>query len=138
MVGIAATDDDDGCTDCSALLGDGSAPVILEGVTFKPRKWELGPEAQRVTEAVDRANQVAALAATGGEPSSLVVDLPLIDLTDPQVVDLADDTGAPLRAFWPCERAGPEPCGSCPGCTRWLGAFREAGVTWPWSAVVTE
>lgn len=52
VVGIAATDDDDGCTDCSALLGDGSAPVILEGVTFKRGKWELGPEAQRVLDDV--------------------------------------------------------------------------------------
>ena len=135
-----------GVADLTQPVGLYFAHLLLHAVTLTTqlgaRKivWphQVGPEAQLVTEAVDRANQVAALAATGGQPSSLVVDLPLIDLSDPQVVDLADDTGAPLRAFWPCQRDGPEPCESCRGCTRWRGAFREADVAWPWSAVATE
>lgn len=148
---------------------------------------QVGPDAARVSELVDRATAVAELAesgtgaigqvATSGTSGTLgtsgtsggramVIDLPLVDLDDEQVVDLADDAGAPLRAFWPCETAGVasgvgraatsggggggraisaggggatsgggEPCGACGGCDRWLRAFRECGLPWPWTAV---
>jgi 7-cyano-7-deazaguanine synthase in queuosine biosynthesis len=88
--------------------------------------------------AVERASLVSALAEVGGgypagaEP---VIDLPLVDLTDAQLVDLAEDTGAPMHAFWPCAGAGGVPCETCAGCRRWRAAFAEAGVAWPWVAV---
>ncbi len=61
---------------------------------------QVGPDPGRVTEAVERANMVVTLAELGGEPSArgrLMIDLPLIDLTDRQVVDLADDLGGDRR-----------------------------------------
>jgi hypothetical protein len=82
---------------------------------------QVGPDAARVSELVDRALAVAELAdaaaaadavtvragASAARPgATLVIDLPLVDLADEQVVDLADECGAPLRAFWPCESAG--------------------------------
>jgi len=134
---------------------------------------QVGPDAARVSELVDRALAVAELAdataaadaaarpagASAARPGgSLVIDLPLVDLADEQVVDLAEDCGAPLRAFWPCESAGGqapsgggghtasgcdgetasgggEPCGACGGCDRWQRAFHECGLPWPWAAV---
>jgi hypothetical protein len=123
---------------------------------------QVGPDAARVSELVDRAVTVAELAeAGGGLPTgvrrTIVIDLPLVDLDDEQIVDLADDGGAPLTAFWPCETAGSaagggprsttgarpgggatsagEPCGACGGCDRWQRAFRECGLPWPWAAV---
>ena len=157
----------------------------------------MGPDAARVSELVDRATAVAELAESGmgtiggaatsggGAATSggraMVIDLPLVDLDDEPVVDLADDGGAPMTAFWPCETAGTrlegvraitsagtgkthsggagrptsvgagrptsggrggatsggggEPCGACGGCDRWLRAFRECGLPWPWTAV---
>jgi hypothetical protein len=154
---------------------------------------QVGPDAARVSELVDRATAVAELAEPGeggndGRPAaspagaaisggrSLIIDLPLVDLDDEQVVDLADDGGAPMTAFWPCETAGTrvegvsaitsagagkthsggggrgkatsggagvatsggEPCGACGGCDRWLRAFRQCGLPWPWTAVRVE
>jgi 7-cyano-7-deazaguanine synthase in queuosine biosynthesis len=61
-------------------------------------------------------------------------DLPFIDFTDEQIVELADDSGAPVRDFWPCVGGGCQPCASCDGCARWLSAFRAVGIPWPWTA----
>ena len=68
----------------------------------------------------------------------LVIDLPLVDLTDERLVDLADDGGAPMRAFQPCSASGGStatPCEQCDGCRRWHAAFDAAGVAWPWTTV---
>jgi hypothetical protein len=102
---------------------------------------QVGPDAARVGAAVDRAATMVDLAlidAAGPaeRPADLVIDLPLVDLDEVQVVDLVDDAGAPLVAFWPCEHGGAEPCGSgCGGCDRWRRAFADLGLPWPWIAV---
>ncbi len=103
---------------------------------------QVGPIASLVSQAADSAATVGDLAETasvqpGGalHGEELIIDLPLVDLADEQVLDLVDDCGAPLRAFWPCERGGNEPCGVCGGCLRWLEAFRTGGLAWPWSSV---
>ena len=95
---------------------------------------QIGPEADGVCQAVDRATVVSDLAEIGGG-RSIVIDLPLADLDDRQVVDLADDCGAPLGAFWPCETDRAEPCGACGGCDRWRRAFEKVGLPWPWEKV---
>lgn len=99
---------------------------------------QVGPDAGLVGVIVQRANMVVDLAQIGIEPAAggwPVIDLPVVDLTDKQLVDLTEDTGAPMRSFWPCDGDGESPCGSCPSCQRWQCAFDEAGVPWPWVAV---
>lgn len=108
---------------------------------------QIGPDPALVGEAVERAAMVCELAGLGsghggrGELANpadfagLTIDLPVVDLTDKQCADLAEDCGAPLACFWPCSQAGAEPCHQCPGCRRWRTAFDEAGVGWPWQAV---
>jgi 7-cyano-7-deazaguanine synthase in queuosine biosynthesis len=91
----------------------------------------VGPDHLAVADALERALGVASLAAAAGR--ELLVDLPLVDLTDRQLVEIADDCGAPMLACWPCEGDEPEPCGRCAACMRWTSAFHEAGVPWPWS-----
>ncbi len=99
-----------------------------------PRQVGLDPEA--VGHAVERAHLVEDLLRVGASgPDGPVVDLPVVDLTEAQVADLADDTGAPLSAFWPCAEGTASPCGRCDGCRRWRVAFDDAGVAWPWAAV---
>ncbi len=96
---------------------------------------QVGPDAEAVGEAVERARLVEDLirrSASGFESPS--IDLPVVDLADSQLADLADDTGAPLSAFWPCDDGGASPCGRCAGCRRWRAAFDDAGATWPWEA----
>ncbi|MHC4273959.1 MAG: 7-cyano-7-deazaguanine synthase [Planctomycetota bacterium] len=96
---------------------------------------QVGPDAGAVGLAVERASLVSALVEiSGGQQAGaeMVIDLPLVDLTDAQLVDLAEDAGAPMHAFWPCAGAGGLPCETCAGCRRWQAAFAEAGVAWPW------
>jgi len=99
---------------------------------------QVGPHADRIGQAVQRASLVAEVVQVGAGGTSarrLVIDLPLVDLTDERLVDLADEGGAPMRAFQPCLQGGPvnaHPCEQCDGCRRWQAAFDAAGVTWPW------
>ena len=110
------------------------AAVIARQIGCSKVVWpyHVGADAERVGEAVDRANLVATLAQMGPAGRSLMIDLPLIDLVDEKLVDLADDSGAPLWGFWPCDADGSEPCGSCRGCGRWQRAFENAKIAWPW------
>ncbi len=110
------------------------AAVIARQIGCSKVVWpyHVGADAERVGEAVDRANLVATLAQMGPAGQSLMIDLPLIDLVDEKLVDLADDSGAPLWGFWPCDADGSEPCGSCRGCGRWQRAFENAKIAWPW------
>ncbi len=101
----------------------------------------VGPEAGPVGLAVQRASMVADLADLDARTTAaerVVIDLPLVDLTDTQLVDLAEDAGAPMRSFGPCDGDGAEPCRRCEGCRRWLAAFDAAGVPWPWAAITAQ
>ena len=140
-------DDDSGLIDA----------LMLVRAAMAARRWgcrrivwpvQVGPDDAAVTGAVDLATAVSDLADLSRPPAvagpdhgrgrgavgGLVIDLPLVDLADEQVVDLADDGGAPRDAFWPCHGAADEPCGICPGCLRWLDAFRTLGRPLPVTA----
>ena len=111
-----------------------ACPVILW-----PR--QVGPDADAVGRAVLRANLVADVAEAAAGPGAagrLAIDLPLVDLADHRLVELAEEGGAPMRAFWPCDSGGSppgHPCQGCEGCRRWTRAFERAGSPWPWTAV---
>jgi hypothetical protein len=98
---------------------------------------QVGPDPDRVGRVVEIVASVTEIAELDAckEFGSISIDVPLVDLSDRQVVDLADDCGAPLEAFWPCESGGETPCGSCQGCRRWWSAFGKARVPWPWAAI---
>ncbi len=92
----------------------------------------LLPILNAVSRAAAVQAQIGIEPGAGGWP---VIDLPIVELTDKQLVGLAEDTGAPMRSFWPCDGDGESPCGSCPSRQRLLRAFDEAGVPWPWVAL---
>lgn len=94
---------------------------------------QVGPSFDVVGPVVERAATLAAIPGMADHGEPIPVELPMLDLTDEQVVELADDSGASLRAFWPCAGGGPEPCGDCIGCRRWMDAFEQAGTSWPWT-----
>jgi hypothetical protein len=116
--------------------------------------WPIltGPDHVRMGEVVNRAAAVAGLdeirlvddqkspkaGQRGDSPvgPQTVIDLPVVDLTDAQLVEVLEDSGGPLGGFWPCERGPNKPCGRCSECNRWLRAFDEAEVAWPWTATV--
>jgi hypothetical protein len=138
----------DGTGVAGQLEGLAQAGLLLQAAAAARRLacpriiWphQVGPDPEAVGPAVERASLVAALAEIGGgQPAGpeLVIDLPLVDLTDAQLADLAEDGGAVMHGFWPCAAGGDAPCGVCAGCRRWRSAFAEAGVSWPWAAVGT-
>jgi len=109
----------------------------------------VGGDAARILAVGERAECVMDLVrgGHGSEPATgagaatagvrlEAIDLPLVDLEDDELADLAADAGVPLDAFWPCDGdgavAGGDPCGRCPGCRRWQAAFGRRGLSWPW------
>ena len=95
---------------------------------------QVGPDESLLGPVVERADLLCALVETDSAIEAPAIDLPVADLDDRQIVDLANDTGVPMRAFWPCLAGEPEPCEACAGCLRWLEAFNTSNIPWPWSA----
>lgn len=96
---------------------------------------QVGPDPKQICIAVERANLVVALTETGQTTSTLMIDLPLVDLSEKQIVDLGDDQGMLDQSFWPCDSGQKAPCGTCIDCRRWARGFQEAGQPWPWAAI---
>lgn len=98
--------------------------------------WPIqgGYDPERVGRLVTMAQLAGEMAELEQEGGSVALSLPIVDLTDAQMVDLADDLGLPMQTFWPCERTTPEPCGACHECLRWQAAFDQTGLDWPWAS----
>lgn len=119
----------------NCLLVRAAAAACNAGCNRVLSPLQVGPDPVPVGRAAERAVLVGALfqiGAAAGAAERLVVELPVLDLTDAQVADLAGELGCPRLAFWPCAGAAERPCGRCEGCRRWAAAFREAGSPWPW------
>lgn len=78
----------------------------------------LGEDLDALAAAFDRSRLLAHLLALHVE-SPIELSVPLLDLTDAQVADLALDLDAPLRAAHWCDRNEPAPCARCASCRRW-------------------
>lgn len=114
-----------------------SAAAAAMGLNCHRIVWptQIGSSASRICQTVERANLVVALSEVGGQKNSLMIDLPLIDLGEAQIVDLAYEQGVLELPFWPCQTvSGGAPCGTCRGCRRWGVGFETRGHPWPWAA----
>ncbi len=68
----------------------------------------------------------------GTRPETLVeIRTPVIALKKSEIVQRADELGAPLALTWSCYRAEEKACGQCDSCALRLRAFRQAGVVDP-------
>jgi hypothetical protein len=93
---------------------------------------QVGNDFKVIGPIVERATLISGLIGANDSVDAIVVDMPLLDLKDEQIVELADDCAAQMKLFWPCEQADLTPCGECTGCKRWRSAFELAGPGWPW------
>lgn len=66
-----------------------------------------------------------------GERSRVRLELPLIDLTLEEIIDLAQRFRVPLDHTWSCIRVGPNPCQRCASCAARAVACTRAGIVDP-------
>lgn len=59
------------------------------------------------------------------------ITMPLLDLTDRELVDVGNQLNVPWELAWSCDRDGSHACGVCHGCQRRHQAFQAAGVADP-------
>lgn len=134
----------------NALLLSACSLAIDHGLSRVVWPRHLGAEAgDQAVDAYDRANVISHLAAIDlprhGGPGEIRIEVPLLELSDTELLDLALDLDAPVPrpvrgaaafgrgqgACWWCEGGGDEQCGVCGPCGRWgvaWGAVDPAGV----------
>jgi 7-cyano-7-deazaguanine synthase len=54
--------------------------------------------------------------------------MPILDMTDRQLVELGGQMNVPWAMSWSCLHAGDLPCGGCQACIRRAQGFKEAGI----------
>jgi 7-cyano-7-deazaguanine synthase in queuosine biosynthesis len=59
------------------------------------------------------------------------IDMPLVDLTDQQLIELGAQLDVPWELAWTCMQAGDRPCGVCAACQHRRAAFESAGILDP-------
>lgn len=104
--------------------------------------FHVGHDVEAIGEVIRQVDALTdLLGQSASDPESsgdeLIVDVPLVDLTDEEIIKLADDADLPLELFWPCETGEPQPCRNCAACQRWREAFSSLGIPWPWSGLPT-
>lgn len=94
--------------------------------------WGRG-DLNSMADAVERGQIVEALFNNTQAGDQILIDLPVVDLTAKQVLQLLVDTGMPIDLGWPCLAEGNHICGLCQGCQDWLPAVESVGLPVPWS-----
>ena len=96
--------------------------------------WPLacGSDITVMTLAAETVQLFSLGANVNTELATIDFDLPVIDLTDEQIVELAEDGQVTADGWWPCIASSDEPCNACTGCTRWKAAHEKHGAAWPW------
>lgn len=59
------------------------------------------------------------------------IEAPLIDMSYPQIIQLAARFEVPLKMTWTCEQGRPKPCGRCEPCKSRARAFLEVAMVDP-------
>ncbi len=85
------------------------------------------PTVARATEEVVLVEQLVKLE----QQQTPAIDMPLLDLTDQQMLELAGQLDAPFELAWSCMMAQERPCGVCAACQHRHAAFESAGMIDP-------
>jgi len=110
-----------------AHAADANCPQIVWPIAVDAEHDAVG----QISEQVILLRQVAELA--GHTPPK--IDMPLLELTDRQIIELGEQLGVSWDLAWSCQSDGEKPCLRCPDCQRRAAAFESAGVmdpaVWP-------
>ena len=78
--------------------------------------------------AFDRGLMIRELLCLDAPDSPLAFEMPLLELSDEAVADLAIDLGVPLELAAFCRQSPALACTTCPSCRRWLAAAAAVGA----------
>ncbi|MBC7772111.1 MAG: 7-cyano-7-deazaguanine synthase [Pyrinomonadaceae bacterium] len=114
---------------CRAAIQQGLSrvvwPINLGGDAAQDTGAPSGKALHHIADACDRAMLAGQLANidAGRSSQGVVIELPYVDFSDAQVMELAIDMGVPLSACWWCDGDGAAACGTCGQCVRWQRAL---------------
>jgi len=100
-------------------------PIHLGGDMNRGAEAPTSEALHQIADACDRAMLASQLANidAGRASQGVVIELPYVDFSDAQVMELAIDMGVPLSACWWCKGEGSVACGTCGECVRWQRAL---------------
>ncbi|MBI1371134.1 MAG: hypothetical protein GC162_21090 [Planctomycetes bacterium] len=81
----------------------------------------------RVTETVQLVQQMVRIE----RDADLVIETPLLEMTDKQLVEIGHQMDVPWQMARSCEGKAATPCGHCAGCNKRHAAFTEAAIEDP-------
>lgn len=87
----------------------------------------VGAQADALSQASEFLQVWTELAQLPCGLNDLEIAMPLLELENWQVVDLAFQVNAPLEKTWSCATDAAEPCWACRGCRARESAFQQAG-----------
>lgn len=117
---------------CRAAIQHGISRVVWpihvgsdEGGGTRGTDAPSGRALHDIADACDRAMLAGQLASidAGRNAQGVVIELPYVDFSDAQLMELSIDMGVPLASSWYCESDGAGACGVCGECVRWQKAL---------------
>ncbi len=91
---------------------------------------QVNADHPQVAKAAEQALLAEHLAALDHEHPPHIA-MPLLELTDKQLIELGAHLDVPWELAWSCDMHQDRQCGLCPGCARRKKAFAQAGVVDP-------
>jgi 7-cyano-7-deazaguanine synthase in queuosine biosynthesis len=106
--------------------------AIAQAIELKVRRLVVPYQCNAVHEQVARLTEqmtlVQHIAELEYDQEFPLIDMPILDLTDRELIELGGQMRVPWKMSWSCRHAGEESCGGCPACIRRNRAFKEAGI----------
>lgn len=110
------------------MLIAGMAQAIEFGVKRLVVPWQCNAVYEKVARLTEQITLVSHIAELEYDKLLPEIHVPILDLTDRQLIELGGQMQLPWHKSWSCRHAGDEPCGGCPACVRRAQAFKEAGI----------
>lgn len=106
--------------------------AIAQAIEFKVKRLVVPYQCDasheqiaRITEQATLVQHIAELEFDGELPP---LDMPILDMSDRQLIELGGQMNVPWGMSWSCRHTGEQPCGGCEACIRRAKAFKEAGI----------
>ncbi|MBL4701209.1 MAG: 7-cyano-7-deazaguanine synthase [Phycisphaeraceae bacterium] len=107
--------------------------ALAQAIEFRVKRlivpFACNADHDRIARITEQLTLVLHLVELDDAQAIPVVEMPLLELTDRELIELGEQMQVPWSKSWSCRNAGDEPCGGCPACVSRSQAFQEAGVS---------